>query len=364
MKKKLLPCLFAFLLILFLMPANAFAALPDGVPSSLEAPVIKNIELKYYEDGSPYFEMQIQIPQSILDLDIDRPAGGAVFYDYSLKMDNGSWGEFGGGGYLNSITDAEEAKVSSSANTYLLCFDPLDEGTMEKVDIKNHIYSYKLHFYYDYYEGWPDVEAICSPASNQVSIGSGSFYSAASAWAEPELQKASDLGLIPDILKGTDMTKPITREEFCELAVLLYEKTTGRTATALSTNPFTDTTNQQILKAYDLGITKGKSVTTFKPNMLINREECAAMLFRTINVIAPDGNYSITGINDFPDQIFISSWAVDATKYMSKIGVIKGDNAGNFMPKATTSVQEAAGYGMATREAAVLMTVRTYETIK
>ncbi|MDD3852140.1 MAG: hypothetical protein PHD40_00620 [Syntrophomonadaceae bacterium] len=44
-------------------------------------------------------------------------------------------------------------------------------------------------------------------------------------------------------------------------------------------------------------------------------------------------------------------------------GIIKGDTAGNFMPKATTSAQEAAGYGMATREAAVLMSVRSYEKV-
>ncbi len=66
------------------------------------------------------------------------------------------------------------------------------------------------------------------------------------------------------------MTKPITREEFCELAVLLYEKVTETAAAPVSPNPFTDTTNSQILKAYALGITTGTSTTTFSPNTLIN----------------------------------------------------------------------------------------------
>ena len=48
--------------------------------------------------------------------------------------------------------------------------------------------------------------------SNVASIGLIS-----SAWAVPELQKAESLGLIPDILKGTDLTKPVTREEFCQV---------------------------------------------------------------------------------------------------------------------------------------------------
>jgi len=45
---------------------------------------------------------------------------------------------------------------------------------------------------------------------------------------------------------------------------------------------------------------------------------------------------------------------------MSKLGIIKGDDKGYFMPKATTTAQQATGYGTATREAAILMSVRTY----
>lgn len=356
--------LVATLLVTAMLSTTAFAALPEGVPSSLEAPSIQKIELKAHEDGSPYFEAQVYFPQSVLNLDSEAPSGGSVFWDYSVKVDDGAWSEFGGGGYINVYTGGEDGETPVSAGTFVIPFDPIDEGSLTSVDIKNHIYSYQLRVYYDYYEGWPDVQPIYSPVSNTVTIGSGSFYSDASTWAEPELKKADELGLIPGILKGADMTKPITREEFCELAVLLYEKTTGKSAEAVSPNPFTDTKNAQILKAYKIGITSGTSTTTFSPKVLINREQCAAMMFRAIKAIKPDGDYSIAGIKDFPDQKFISTWAVDATKYMSKMGIITGDAQGNFMPKATTSVQEAAGYGMATREQAIALTVRTYEKIK
>ena len=87
------------------------------------------------------------------------------------------------------------------------------------------------------------------------------------------------------------------------------------------------------------------------------------MLFRAIKSIAPSRDFSVTGIMDFPDQKYISSWAVDATKYMSNLGIITGDAQGNFMPKATTSAQEASGYGMATREQAIALSVRTYEKL-
>jgi hypothetical protein len=192
-------------------------------------------------------------------------------------------------------------------------------------------------------------------------------WSNASAWATSELQKADDAGLIPDILQGADMTKPITREEFAELAVLLYEKTTGESSAPFSPNPFTDTVNTQVLKAFALGITTGTSTTTFEPNLVINREQCATMLFRTIKAIKGDLNdasYPVSDVADFPDQKDIDTWAVIGTKYMFKLGIVKGDSAGNFMPKAATTAQQAVGYGTATREAAVLMSVRTYDNLK
>ena len=184
-----------------------------------------------------------------------------------------------------------------------------------------------------------------------------------SSWAKTEIDKAAEYSLIPDSLKSADLTKPITREEFAELGVKLYEQATGTSAAAASPNPFTDTANPEILKAFKLGITNGTGATAFSPKTLINREQCAAMLFRTINAIHPGGDYSIAGIPDFPDQKNISAYAVPATKYMSKLDIVKGDEKGYFMPKATTTAQTASGYGMATREAAILMSVRTYDKV-
>lgn len=199
-----------------------------------------------------------------------------------------------------------------------------------------------------------------SAYSNIASIGLKS-----SPWAVAELKSALDLGLIPDSLLSADLTKPITREEFCEMAVLLYESITLTKSTPTSPNPFNDTSNPQILKAYNIGVTNGISATTFEPKTLINREQCAAMLYRDIKAMRPAGDYVITDVKDFPDQKDVSSWANEATKYMSKLGIIKGDtSSGNFMPKAITTAQKATTYGMATREAAILMSVRAYEKLK
>ncbi len=310
------------------------------------APNLLSVELKKYDDGQPYLDFKASKAHDDVQL-LNNISNQRIFTNVWLKVNNGPWVD--AGSYM-SMTE----QFTVDANDYFVNAESYDSA----------VYEAKFRYSFDlaYYPLAGKSGDVYSPFSNVISHGMPA-YSGASTWATTELDKAAEYGLIPDILLGADMTKQINREEFCELAVLLYEKSSGKTSTPANPNPFTDTVNSQILKAYKLGITAGTSATAFTPKKLITREECAAMLFRAIKAIEPNGDYSITGVPDFPDQKNIYSWAVDATKYMSKIGIIKGDSSGNFMPKATTTVQQAAGYGMATREAAILMAVRTFENM-
>ena len=350
--------------------AGAASVLPEGVPSSLAAAVIDQVQVLKDEDGVPYFQMEVQFPQSFLDLSETRPAGGYTWIDYYWKIDGGSW-EYLSGGQTDCLLDESYGNaVSGKVNTYRVTgIYPESAETSDAIIVSNHLYTLRVRLAYVYRDDSPEANTeepyqfIYSAFSNEVSIGSGSHYVKVSDWVKPELQKAEDLSLVPDILTGSDLTKPITREEFCELAVLLYEKATGSVSVPASPNPFTDTDNPQILKAYRLGITTGTTPVTFSPGTAINREQCAAMLFRAIRAIKPNGVFDISGVKDFPDQKDISSWAVQAAKYMSRVGILTGNTKGYFMPKATTAAQQAAGYGMATREQAIALSVRTYEKL-
>jgi|LAHS01.1.fsa_nt_gb hypothetical protein len=366
MKRKSIIFLITTVIMFTMMGSlSAFAAdLPTG--DSFDTPPQNlTVELKEWEDGRPYFALKWTNPQSVWALErygVEHGEWGAE-YQIDMKVGDGQWrydmGESISGNALNF--DEEEFDEPGNYVTDDVTCDPTDLGVDGSVDIKANVYHIRVRYAYLAYSDDDGDHWIYSPFSNTASIGTGAFYKEASDWAKSELQKANDLGLFPAILKGADMTKPITREEFCELAVLLYEKVTGQKSEPVSPNPFTDTANPQILKAFNLGITMGTSQTTFSPKVLINREQCAAMLFRAIKAIHPQGDYSIAGVKDFPDQKHISSWAVEATKYMNKIGVIAGDAQGNFMPKATTPAQEVAGYGMATREQAIALSVRTHD---
>lgn len=361
--KKVLSMFLVMVLVLTLFPLTALA---DG-PFTLDAPKNLTAELKYDTDGIPYFELKLDVPQSVIDINnlileddlhFDGYMSEAITIDFEYKYGDYGWNE-GPSLYWNTST-----YVEGFEGTYE--YRPFDEGDWDTVDIKSETYEFRARFtsMWGYVDDWLD-KYVYSNYSNTVTIGNPEYYDKASDWAVTELDKANEAGLIPEILKGKDLTKPITREEFAELAVVLYDNTSDKVSEPEAVNPFTDTTNPQILKALKIGVTQGTSSTTFEPNKLITREQCAAMLFRTIKAIKPNGDYSINGIKDFPDQKDISEYAVEPTKYMSKIGIIKGDaTTGNFMPKANPSAQQAANYGMATREAAILMSVRTYEAIK
>ena len=369
MKRKSIVFLITTVMMFTMMGSlSAFAAdLPTG--DSFEAPQNLTVELKEWEDGRPYFALKWTNPQSIWELQkygVEHGEWGANC-QIDVKVGNGQWyydasGELFG----NALNFGEEFDEPGNYVTDDVVFDPIqlneNLGVDGTVDIKTNVYYIRVRYAYVDNQGSDGEEHyIYSPFSNVASIGTGEFYKEASDWAKSELQKANDLGLIPAMLKGADMTKPITREEFAELAVVLYERVTDKKSEPVSPNPFTDTANPQILKAYNLGITSGTSQTTFSPKVLINREQCAAMLFRAIKAIHPQGDYSVAGVKDFPDQKHISSWAVEATKYMNKVRIITGDAQGNFMPKATTPAQEAAGYGMATREQAIALSLRTHD---
>ena len=155
------------------------------IPSSLEAPKNLKAELKEDQNGKPYFHFTCEIPKSIEDVNKQIPVRN--FIDW--KVGDDKWASESGAGVLNK-------------GDYILYdninIDPVDEGRWFEVDIKQNTYYFRMYFE----TRKPDQTPIRSPFSNIVEIGTPEFYSGASAWATPELNKAVEYGLIPEILKG------------------------------------------------------------------------------------------------------------------------------------------------------------------
>ncbi len=174
---------------------------------------------------------------------------------------------------------------------------------------------------------------------------------APSDWALAEVNTAITAGLVTEKVTS-DYQKAITREEFCELVVKLYEKLTNEQAN-FSNNPFSDTDNTEILKAYSLGIVKGISDTAFAPNNNITRQELCVMLVRAIEAILGDEfmlKYDFVSFHDVKD---IADWALEQIYYSYEKGIVKGVGENKFNP-----------LGTATCEQAIIMACRLYQNIE
>ncbi|NLM26649.1 MAG: S-layer homology domain-containing protein [Clostridiaceae bacterium] len=345
------------------------ANVPDDgdEPFTLEAPQNLTAELKYDQDNIPYFEIKLDIPQSVKDIDAKLIEDSEYFKGKSCepieiqvdyKYADYDWNE-GPSLYWSTSISVEDFLLNGVYE--YRPFEEIDDAGA--VNIKEEVYSFRAYFYSLWgYEGdWINFRVV-SNYSNIATVGNTAYYSGASDWATAELDKAVKYGLITSSIRDK-MSEPITREEFAELAVLLYQKTTEKTAQPESPNPFTDTSNPEVLKAYKLGIVTGVGNNKFDPKALTNREQVATMLSRAIRVMVPDADFSTEGAPSFSDEKDISDWALEHVKYMSKIGVIKGSE-GKFMPKAVTTAEIASGYATTTCEQATLMAVRIYEKFK
>lgn len=149
-----------------------------------------------------------------------------------------------------------------------------------------------------------------------------------------------------DIMNGVSDTKfapesSMTRAMF---VTVLYRLEGSPSVEGLATPPFTDIgasnyswAYNAIVWAYNTGVTKGTSATTFAPGAAITRQEIVTMLYRYA------GSPAVSGSLIFGDSSVISSWARSAVQWANSIGIITGYPNGNFGPvDATTRGQMAA----------------------
>ena len=328
---------------------------PFERPTSLEAPVISDLQLTETFEGDPVATFHLTNPQSVKDNAVGAQSIGDELYLHAeVSIGGGAW---------TSVQLQDRDISDGQINAFLTtAADVVTDDTYIKLRVR-----------YEYHDG-SGALLLASDWSNVIEFGAPAWGNA-SDWATEELARADELGLIPDCLVGADMTKSITRAEFAAVSVKVYEALTGETAIAASENPFTDTTDAEVLKAYNTGITAGTGDgTTFSPDAILNREQAATMLTRVYKKTAfdgwslsTDGNFALTYDKPaaFADDANISDWAKDSVYFMAANGIIKGVGDGTkFAPKNTTTAEESIGYANATREQALLIAVRMVENLQ
>ena len=300
--------------------------------TKIEAPYNLSVSDMRDDWGNEFILLTFDVPESVKLLGEKAiKTGFELYYEVDIRIGKENWLGMGG----VRFSEGEQIAINYS-----------DSG----MDIKKNLYSFRVRVGYYFLNKDDSVSAAHSLYSNISYIGDKSVlgsYQSASSWAVQELDKALEYGLVTDKIRNK-MNSPITREELCEVIVALYEALAGEMSVE-GNGIFTDTKNNEVNKASELGIVTGVGNNRFDPNAFTNREQVATMISRTVKALQPDVDFSIGVAESFIDEKEVSSWALESVRFMSKSGLLKGSN-GKMDPK-----------GVTTREQAVLIAVRAYE---
>ena len=203
----------------------------------------------------------------------------------------------------------------------------------------------------------------------QISVRAADPADPVSSWARTDY----DLARVNGLTNGLDWgyRYPVTRLEFAGLAVNLCEKLTGRIF-AETTEPFSDTNDSAVAKAYQAGLIKGTSATTYAPAKKISRQEAAILLMNVQRFLLQDATLkarlsakgivlpemgasgeSSTAVSTFADDASIASWAKPDVIRSSLLGLLKGGTGNQYDP-----------LGNLTREQTFAILQRQYASFK
>ena len=167
-----------------------------------------------------------------------------------------------------------------------------------------------------------------------------------SVWAAPEMTAANTSGLLTPSA-ARDFHSALTRDEFCELVVVMVEQTLGRALPVPATNPFTADTDPisiHALKAWNYGIITGITTTLFAPAQKVERQQLCAMMIRAIRGLERDLNRTLLspGITTLPykDAAQIRDYAIEPVQLAYTNVIMQGNEQGQFMPANDITSQE------------------------
>jgi putative sterol carrier protein len=297
------------------------------------------------ELGTPEY-LTLEVENDCFKLGWKNPMSNFAFQGVEYQIDFRE----GRGDWISAHRELPTGELPTiEAGRSYVTIDPMEEGLIDdSIDLDNNSYSFRIR--YKYLKNGTS-EYIYSNFSSPVLLGFQPLYQNASKWAFEELDKASEVGMIPEAIRQ-DMKKVITREEFSEVVIKLYELHTGITVN-YEGQSFKDTNEPDVLKAAKLGIVKGVGDGNFSPKTPVTRQEMAVMLKRTLELMYPNMDFSYgKNISPTPESN-IAEWAIHEVNFMREYDILMGDSNGLINPTEHT-----------TREQAVVLTYRTYKKFK
>lgn len=192
----------------------------------------------------------------------------------------------------------------------------------------------------------PDTPVIVPGVpSDEEEPADDSFYSDVSEgdWFYNEVKYVHENGLMNGV--GGSLFAPnaaVTRA----MAVTTLYRLAGSPGVS-GANPFTDLEQDWYMDAvqwaFEAGVTKGTSETTFDPDTVITREQLAAMFYRYAQYCGLDVSVGKdTDILSYTDAQSISDWAMDAMQWACGSGLIRGVGNDTLAPTADSSRAQLA----------------------
>lgn len=167
-----------------------------------------------------------------------------------------------------------------------------------------------------------------------------------SSWAEDFIKSMLLEGLgSEELLDSSKFQQAITREEFAELTVLLYAKAKGINVNdIIEWDPFYDSNNIMVSKAYNIGIVSGTGEDRlerllFSPKKTVTRQEIAVMLIKELKILGVD--VEVKDELSFSDKDIIASWAYDAVSFATKNGILSGIGDNKVAPTSNATREQA-----------------------
>jgi hypothetical protein len=179
-----------------------------------------------------------------------------------------------------------------------------------------------------------------------VEMQEKSFGDIQQHWAKKEIEQLASRLLI----KGTSAgifhpDSNITRAEFTSLLSRALGLEMHTTDSKFEDVPSNKWYAQAIHAAVQANIIDGQTESTFGPNDLISREEMAVMLARALHMAGKIVDVSQKQeqiLSSYIDKDSISLWAQTAVAQSLEAGILQGQKAGVFAPKAKATRAEAA----------------------
>lgn len=172
-------------------------------------------------------------------------------------------------------------------------------------------------------------------------VPSAMAYGASSRWAEEELNRMDEMGLIPlSLQQKQDLRVDVTREEMCSIAVTVYESYIGQAISVSNETPFPDTDSRDVAKAYAIGVAKGYPDGSFGASRNLTRQEFCTFLYRMMVAAGWEAKTEdYADLSQFADADSVSNYAKDPMRTMVGIGLIKGTGEG-LAPRSTTPCEQ------------------------